>query len=155
MTSLRSHRPIINLKGESSIQLGIDLPGHTHPSEHVCYFDLEKDYKTLFQTTPDDCARMARAFLLYVLEAYLFTNGGQIVSLRWLALFCHFKQARGHACLAYFYSVMDMLSWGTLCQLVGPWKHLEVRFFSFSHVVLQILLCTLANCIYFIFLRCC
>ena len=39
MTGLRSYRPIINLKGESSIQLGIDLPGCTYPSEHVCYFD--------------------------------------------------------------------------------------------------------------------
>lgn len=76
MTSLRSYRPIINLEDESGIQLGIDLLGCTHPSEHVRYFDLERDYKSLSHTTLDDCAQMARAFLLYVLGAYLFVNGG-------------------------------------------------------------------------------
>lgn len=108
--------------------------------------------------TLDDRAWMTRAFMLYVLGAYLFANGGQTVSLRWLALFCDFKQAWEanlcHACLAHFYSVMDTLSQRTLRQLVRPWKLLKVRFFSFSHVVLQIALCTLANCICFIFLRC-
>lgn len=94
--------------------------------------------------------------MLYVLRAYLFTNGGQIVSLRWLALFSNLKQAWEvnwcHACLAHFYLIMDTLSQGTLRQLVGPLKLLEVRFFSFYHVVLQIVLCTLANYICFIFL---
>ena len=89
--------------------------------------------------------------MLYVVGAYLFANGGQTVSLRWLALFCDFEQAQkvnwGHACLACLYLVMDTLSWGL-------WKFLEVRLFSFSHVVLPIVLYTLANCICFIFLRC-
>ena len=76
------------------IQLGIDLLGCTYPSEHVYYFDMEMDYKSLFPVTPNDHAWMARAFLLYVPKAYLFANGGQIVSLRWLALFYDFKQAR-------------------------------------------------------------
>ena len=37
---------------------------------------------------------MAKVFLLYLLEAYLFANGGQIVSLRWLALFRDFERAQ-------------------------------------------------------------
>ena len=37
---------------------------------------------------------MARAFLLlFLLGAYLFTNGGQTVSLRWLAIFRDFERA--------------------------------------------------------------
>ena len=69
---------------------------------------------------------------------YLFANGGQMVSLRWLAIFRDFERARttnwGQACLAYFYSSLDTLSRGTLRQLVGPWKLLEVSFFPFSLV---------------------
>ena len=76
-----------------------------------------------------------------------------MVSLRWLALFRDFNQARdvnwGHTCLAHLYSVMDTLSRGTLCQLARPWKLLKVSLFSFSHVVSQIVLHTLANCICF------
>ena len=55
----------------------------------------------------------------------------------------------GHACLTYLYLVMDTLSRGTLCQLAGPWKLLEVRLFPFSHIVSQIVLRILANCIGF------
>ena len=39
----------------------------------------------------DDSAKMAKAFLLYLLGAYLFANGGQTVSLRWLAPFRDFR----------------------------------------------------------------
>ena len=60
-----------------------------------------------------------------------FANRGQTVPLRWLALFRKFKEAReanwGQACLTYLYSSLDMPSRGTLCQLVGPWKLLEVN----------------------------
>ena len=42
-----------------------------------------------------DCARMARVFLLYILGSYLFANGRQTLSLRWLALFRDFGVARG------------------------------------------------------------
>jgi len=37
---------------------------------------------------------MARAFLLYILGAYLFSNGGQMVSSRWLALYYDFEDAQ-------------------------------------------------------------
>lgn len=54
---------------------------------------------------------MAKEFLLYILGAYLFANGGKIVSLRWLALFRDFEDAQGsnwgQACLAYLYSFLD------------------------------------------------
>ena len=83
---------------------------------------------------------MARAFLLYILGAYLFANRGHTISLRWLALFRDFEVAKeanwGQVCLAYLYSCLDTLSQGTLCQLVGPWKLLEVSFFPFSLVSL-------------------
>ena len=69
---------------------------------------------------------MAKAFLLYILGAYLFTNRGQTVSLRWLSHFRDFKGALeaswGQACLAYLYSSLDTLNRRTLCQLVGPGK---------------------------------
>lgn len=47
MTSLRSYGPIINLKSELGIQLGINLLGLRYSSEHICYFDLERDYMPL------------------------------------------------------------------------------------------------------------
>lgn len=46
----------------------------------VRYFDLEPDYRTLPQVTQEDCAKMARAFLQYILAAYHFANWGQTVS---------------------------------------------------------------------------
>ncbi|KAL0015467.1 hypothetical protein SO802_002536 [Lithocarpus litseifolius] len=64
------------------------------------------------------------------LGAYLFNNGRQKMSLRWLAFFHDIKRARdanwGQVCLAYLYS-LDALSRGTLRQLVGPWKLFEVN----------------------------
>ena len=44
------------LGDQLGIQLGIDLLGCTYPSEHVRYFDLERDYKSLSHTTLDDHA---------------------------------------------------------------------------------------------------
>ena len=34
------------------------------------------DYRPLLQVTHDDYAQMARAFLLYIMGAYFFANGG-------------------------------------------------------------------------------
>lgn len=69
LTGLRSHGPIINLKDESGIQLGLDLLGHTYSSKNVHYYDLEVDYKPLSQVTSEDRDQMVRAFLLFVLVA--------------------------------------------------------------------------------------
>ena len=135
MIGLRSDGPIINLESELGIQLGVDLLRCTYTNECIHYFDLETDYSSLSQEILDDHTRMARAFLLYLLKAYLFTNGCQTVSLRWLTLFHDFEQAWdvnwGHVCLAYLYSVMDTLSQVTLCKLAKPWKLLKVRLFLF------------------------
>ena len=121
---LRFDGPFIDLEDESGIQLGVDLLGHKYLSESICYFDLEADYRPCSQVMPDDCARIAKAFLLYLLRVYVFANGGQTISLRWLALFRDFEHARevnwGQACLACLYSVLDTLSQGTLGQLAGP-----------------------------------
>ena len=88
------------------------------------------------QVTAEECARMARVFLLYLWGVDFFANEGQTVSFRWLSLFRDFERVRdanwGQACLAYFYSSLDTLSWGTLRQLVGLWKLIEVSFSSFS-----------------------
>lgn len=81
MNCLRSNGPIINLKDKSGILLGIDLIGCAYPSEHICYFDLERNYKPLSQATPYDRSQMVRAFLLYVVRPYFFANGGQTVTL--------------------------------------------------------------------------
>lgn len=113
ITSLRFDGAIINLEGESSTCLTKDLLGRRCPFETIRYFDIEKDYISLPQVMAEDCAKMAWAFLLYLLGAYLFANGGQTLSPRWLAPFRDFKGARevnwGQACLVYLYSSLDTL----------------------------------------------
>ena len=94
MTSLSCDGLIINLEDELGIQLGIELLGQRRMIETICYFDLELDHKPLPQETLEDYARMVRAFLMYILGAYLFANKGQAMSLRWLALFHDFEDAR-------------------------------------------------------------
>lgn len=81
MIGLQCDGPIINLEGESGIQLGIDLLGKRHTTETICYFDLEIDHKLLPQEMPEDCNRMARAFFLYILRAYLFAYSGWLSSM--------------------------------------------------------------------------
>ena len=139
MTSLRCDGMIINLWGASSMQLGIELLERRYSTDTIHYYDIKTNYRPLPQVTPDDYARMARAFLLYILGAYLFANGGKMVSLRWLSFFRDFEEAQeanqGQACLAYLYSSLDMLSRGTLCQLVGPWKLIEVGSLILSSIL--------------------
>ena len=109
ITSLRFDGEIINLEGESSTCLTRDLLGRRCPFETIRYFDIEKDYISLPQVMAEDCAKMAWAFLLYLLGAYLFANGGQTLSLRWLAPFRDFKGARevnwgaGVSCLSILF----------------------------------------------------
>jgi len=71
MTGLRRDGPFIDLDGESSTQLSIDLLGHWYLSKSICYFNLEADYKPYSQVMPSDFTQMARAFLLYILGASL------------------------------------------------------------------------------------
>ena len=94
MTGLRSDGAFINLEGELGTQLGIYLLGRRYTTETICYFDVEVHYRPFPQVTANDYARMARAFLRYLLRAYLFTNGRQTVSLRWLAFFYEFERAQ-------------------------------------------------------------
>ena len=118
MTSLRCDEALINLEGVLGTQLGIDLLGRRYTVKTIHYFNIKADYRPFLEVTVDNWAKMARAFLLYLLGAYLFTKGGKMVSLRWLALFRDFTEAReanyGQVCLAYLYSSLDMLSRGTL-----------------------------------------
>jgi len=113
MIGLRFDGPLIDLEGESGIQLGVNLLGCRYSNESICYLDLEADYKPCSQAMPNDCARMARAFLLYLLGVYLFANGKQTVSLRQLPLFCDLEHTReanwGQAYLAYLYSILDTI----------------------------------------------
>ena len=96
MTGLRCDEAFINLEGESGIRLGIDLLGRRYSNETIQYFDIKVDYKPLPQVTAENCAKMAKAILLYLLGAYLFPNGGPMVSLKWLALFRNFVLFLGH-----------------------------------------------------------
>lgn len=79
--SLRYDETLINLKDVSGLPLCIDLLGSRYPMDTICYFDIDTDYRSLPQTNHDDCAWMARDFLLYILGEYLFANGGQTVYL--------------------------------------------------------------------------
>ena len=114
MTNLSFEGAIISLDGVSGIQLGLYMLGRKYSFETIGYFDLVLDYMFLPQRTMEECVRMARAFLLHLLRAYLFANGGQTVSLGWLTLFQDFGEAWranwGQACLAYLYSMLDTLS---------------------------------------------
>lgn len=76
MTGLRFDRVPINLKDELGIWLGVDLLGRRYASETICYTNLELDFMHCPQGTTKECLRMARVFLLYLLGAYLFANGG-------------------------------------------------------------------------------
>ena len=53
--------------------------------------------------------------------------------------------------MAYFYSSLDTLSWGKLCQLMGPWKLLAVSFslsLSLSLSLVAYALSFLSSCIH-------
>ena len=76
MTSLSFKGAIISLDSASGIQLGLDMLGSKYYTETICYFDLVSDYMFLTQRTREEYACMARAFLLHLLGAYLFANGG-------------------------------------------------------------------------------
>ena len=93
MTNLQCDSLIINLEGESGIVISIELLEWSCIAKSVRYFDLEMDHRPFPQKTLKDCAQMVRAFLLYILGAYLFANGGETMSLKWLVLFRDFSEA--------------------------------------------------------------
>ena len=68
--------------------------GRNYSTKTNCYFDLVSDYMFLPQRTMEEYVRMARAFLLHLIGAYLFANGGQMVSLRCLTSFQDFGEAQ-------------------------------------------------------------
>ena len=114
MIGLSFEGAIISLDGTSGVQLSIDMLGRKYSTKTICYFNLVSNYMFLPQRTMEECICMAKAFLLHLLRAYLFSNGGQMVSLRWLTLFQDFGEARRanweQACLAHLYSTFDTLS---------------------------------------------
>ena len=73
---LRCDSATINLEGKSSSWLAIDLLKRRYSSNSIRYFNIKVDYQPLPQEMAVDCAQMARAFLHYILGAYLFANGG-------------------------------------------------------------------------------
>ena len=58
------------------IRLGVDLLGRRYATETIRYADLEVDFMHCSQGTAKECLWMARFFFLYLLGAYLFSNGG-------------------------------------------------------------------------------
>ena len=76
MTSLSFEGVIISFGCVSSMQLGINMLGRKYSIETICYFDLVSDYMFLLQRTMEECVRMAKAFFLHLMGAYLFANGG-------------------------------------------------------------------------------
>lgn len=76
MTGLGFEGAIISLDGVSSVQLGINMLGRKYSTKTICYFDLVSNYMSLPQWAKNECVHMARAFLLHLMGAYLFTNGG-------------------------------------------------------------------------------
>ena len=87
MTGFSFEGAIINSVCVSGIQLDLDMLRRKYSTKTIHYFDLVSNYMLLLQRTTEEHVRMAWAFLLHLLGAYLFANGGQTVSLRWLTLF--------------------------------------------------------------------
>ena len=83
----------ICLKDELGIQLGAVLLGSRYAIETIYYIDLETDFMHHLLGMAVECLQMARVFLLYLLMVYLFANGGQTLSLRWLAFFQDFERS--------------------------------------------------------------
>ena len=76
MTGLRCDGAIINLEVKLGTRLVIDLLKRRYSLDTIRYFNIEVDYRPLPQETAVNYARMARAFLIYILGAYLFANEG-------------------------------------------------------------------------------
>jgi len=72
----------------------MDMLRRRYTIDMIRYPDIEVDCMLLPQVRADDYAKMAKAFLLYLLGTYLFARGGKMVSLRWLAPFHYFRGAR-------------------------------------------------------------
>ena len=87
MIGLRFDGVPVSLEDESGVRLGMDLLGRWYATEMICYTDLEAGFMHRPQEIVEECLRMARASLLFLVGAYLFATGGQTVSLRWLTLF--------------------------------------------------------------------
>ena len=105
---------IINLDGVLGVQLGINMLGRKYSTKTIRYFDLVSDYMFLPQRTMEECACMAKPFLLHLMGTYPFANSGHMMSLRWLTFFQDFGEAQranwGQSCLAYLCSTLDTLS---------------------------------------------
>lgn len=79
MTGLQFDRFLISLEYQLGTQLGVVLLERRYAMEMICYTDLEADF-TEFMCRPwgmvEECDRMARVFIPYLLEVYFFANGG-------------------------------------------------------------------------------
>ena len=93
VTGLQFDGVLISLEDESGIRLGADLLERRYDIKTICYTDPEANFMDRPQGMPKECIWMAKVFLLFLLGAYLFANGGQTVSLRWLDFFQDFKRA--------------------------------------------------------------
>ena len=107
------------------------------------------NYMLLPQRTREERLHMARLFLLHLLGAYLFANGGKMVSLRWLTLFRtlkrHKEPIRGKHVLPIF-TPPSTLSTGAPCNsLWGLRSFLRLGLFPF--LAFSFVACSLANCI--------
>ena len=94
VTGLSFEGAIISFDYMLGIQLGLDMLGRKYSTETICYFDLVSNYMFFPQRTTEKRVCIAMAFLLHLLKAYLFSNGGKTVSLRWLTFFQDFGEAR-------------------------------------------------------------
>ena len=92
---------------------------------------------------------MARAFLLHLLGAYLFANGGQMVSLRWLTLFQDFGKAqrptKDRHVLPIFTLPSTLSAGEPYNSLWGLGSSLKLVLFPF--LAFSLVTCSLANCI--------
>ena len=93
ITGLWFDKVPVSLEDKLGTQLGVEQLERRYTTKTIRYTNLEVNFICHPQGIAKACAWMAKVFLLYLLRAYLFANGGQTVSLRWLALFRDFERA--------------------------------------------------------------
>ena len=82
ITGLWFNRLSISLEDKLGTQLGVELLERRYATKTIRYTNLEADFVGRPQGTTKEFSRMAKVFLLYLLGANLFANGGQTMSLR-------------------------------------------------------------------------
>ena len=132
---MRGRRFSFELTEADRKALTLRLLGVPCPSATLKYPALLAAYSQRGQDTAEDRTQMARAFILYLLGAFLVANSAQTVEPGWLLALDDLTAAReygwGSAVLSHLYATMDSLS-RLVSDPTGCWRLWGVRYFISS-----------------------